>query len=343
MTSSKITNSQVATPIVTIGLPTFNRLSYLERSLQSALAQTYPRLEIIVSDNHSDDGTTEYLNGIKDDRLTILRQERNLGMMGNWNAILSAATGEFFLLLSDDDYLHPEAIAEMVRCFNRAGGEDSLGLVYGRTVIVDQNDRVMRITPAVPEKTTSPIDLMLAFFRHEQPMYPCSILLRTADIRDGNGYPAERFPLAADAYAWTRVASTGRSAAFVGQAFFYYRQHSANNCKIVDINQWVSNVENLLASIDSTLRSRGEDSAANKIRAAGHDYLSSMVSGLIVQESRSGKSLFTSFSSFMRWRQYFVRGRGPRNLVRAIARLLVPADFERRLTARKEDVARSTL
>jgi glycosyltransferase involved in cell wall biosynthesis len=341
MNSTNINNPQLAAPLVTIALPTFNRRSYLEQALQSALAQTYPRVEIIVSDNHSDDGTIEYLNGVADDRLTVLKQDTNLGMVGNWNACLAAATGDFFLLLSDDDYLHPKAIAEMVRRFNRAEG-DSVGLVYGRTIVVDENDRVMGITPPAPAKTL-PIDLMLAFFRHEQPMYPCSILFSTADLREVGGYPGARLPLAADAYAWTKVAASGRSAAFIDQALFYYRQHATNISKKVDIGQWVSNVEELLTSIDSTLLTRGEDSAANTVRAAGHDYLSSMVSGLVVQESRKGKDFFTSLSSFIRWRHYFVKGRGPRNLVRGIARLLVPATFERRLIARKADAARSSL
>jgi glycosyltransferase involved in cell wall biosynthesis len=340
MNSTKIDVSESATPLVTIGLPTFNRRSYVERALQSALAQSYPRVEVVVSDNHSDDATMEYLEGVPDQRLTILRQEQNLGMMGNWNACLEAATGDFFLLLSDDDYLHPDAIDEMVRAFDRTETENSIGLVYGRTVVVDEIDRVIRITPAAP-KTTSALDLMLAFFRHEQPMYPCSILLRTADIREGGGYPAARFPLAADAYAWTRVAAAGRSAAFVDQAFFYYRQHTANASKKVDIQQWVSNVENLLVSIDSTLLARGDSSKATKIRAAGYDYLSSMISGMIVQESRRGLGFFTSFSSFLRWRRYFLSGRGPRKLVRGIVRLLVPVNLEQRWVARKAEAARS--
>ena len=330
------TLTRSSTPLVTIALPTFNRRRYLERALQSSLDQTYPRVEVIVSDNDSNDGTFEFLSGIKNDRLTILRQPTNLGMMGNWNACLEKAAGDYFLLLSDDDYLHPEALSEMMRQLGQAE-ERNVGFVYGRTVVVDENERVLRMTPKAASNVTPPADLMLSFFRHQQPMYPCAILLKTDDLRDGGGYPGSRFPLAADAYVWTNIAAGGRSAAFVEEPYFFYRQHTSNQSKQVVIDDWVSNVEALLDAICSKLRSRGEAPAESKIAAAGYDYLSSMVSGLIVQECRRSGNRSAAIANFKRWRKYFVRGRGPRYLLKGAARILLPLRLERALRQRNTD------
>src|SRR5690625_3719051 len=91
-------------PRVTIGIPTFNRAStFLKQSLGSALAQDYPNLEIIVSDNQSEDETESYLRGIVDSRLRYLRQEKAVEPHENADTCLQEATGDYFLLLHDED------------------------------------------------------------------------------------------------------------------------------------------------------------------------------------------------------------------------------------------------
>lgn len=99
---------------LTIGIPTFNRSDYLVESLQSCLAQTIPDgelLEIIVSDNHSTDGTQKYLEHVSKKNwglgivMQTLRQSKTVSPMQNWQNVLNSARGEFFLLLSDDDRL----------------------------------------------------------------------------------------------------------------------------------------------------------------------------------------------------------------------------------------------
>ena len=79
-------------PKVTIAIPTYNRAAYLEQAIGSALAQTYPHVEVIVSDNCSTDATAEFVSQIRDNRLVSLQQQTNLGMIGNWNACMERAT-----------------------------------------------------------------------------------------------------------------------------------------------------------------------------------------------------------------------------------------------------------
>ncbi len=65
--------------------------------------QTVDSLEVIVSDNASDDETIEVLREFDDERLSVIRQPQNIGAIGNWNACLSAANGKYVTMLSDDD------------------------------------------------------------------------------------------------------------------------------------------------------------------------------------------------------------------------------------------------
>jgi glycosyltransferase involved in cell wall biosynthesis len=100
-------------PRVTIGIPTFNRAASLARALASCVAQTYPNLEIVVSDNASEDDTAGRCDAwaAQDDRIVVIRQPRNIGRERNFGAVLAAATGEYFMWLSDDDWLDEDYVA----------------------------------------------------------------------------------------------------------------------------------------------------------------------------------------------------------------------------------------
>ncbi|MBS3937574.1 MAG: glycosyltransferase family 2 protein, partial [Peptococcaceae bacterium] len=104
-------------PLVTVAIPTRNRANYLREAIRSALSQTYTALEVIVSDNASADNTQEVVNGFSDPRIRYFRHETGLEMVSNWNYCLEQATGEFFLLLSDDDALESDAITWFVEQF----------------------------------------------------------------------------------------------------------------------------------------------------------------------------------------------------------------------------------
>ena len=100
-------HSSSLAPLVTIGIPTFNRATTLQRSLNSALSQTHHRLEVLVFDDASSDDTEaicrEY--AARDSRVRYVRHARRLGLTANFNAIYAACTGEFAMMLSDDDWL----------------------------------------------------------------------------------------------------------------------------------------------------------------------------------------------------------------------------------------------
>ena len=107
-------NSQ---PLVSIGLPTYNRGALLRRAIESVLAQDYPNLELVISDNASTDETealcTEFSQ--KDSRVRYIRQPVNRGMAFNFRTVLEEAHGEYFMWLGDDDWLGANLISRCVR------------------------------------------------------------------------------------------------------------------------------------------------------------------------------------------------------------------------------------
>jgi glycosyltransferase involved in cell wall biosynthesis len=93
-------------PLVSVGIPTYNRPEGLRRTLQCITGQTYENLEIIVSDNCSpgpetEDVVREFV--LRDSRIKYFRQEENQGPTFNLKFVLEKANGEYFMWAADDD------------------------------------------------------------------------------------------------------------------------------------------------------------------------------------------------------------------------------------------------
>ena len=100
-------------PLVSVGIPTFNRPVGLRRTLQLICRQTYPNLEILVSDNASPGLETEQV--VReftevDQRVKYFRQSANVGAIANFRFVLAKASGEYFMWAADDDEWDPSFI-----------------------------------------------------------------------------------------------------------------------------------------------------------------------------------------------------------------------------------------
>jgi len=103
-------------PLVTIGVPTYNRANSLPRALDSLLSQTYNNLELIISDNASTDNTGEVVMRYarKDPRVRYIRKKENIGAMPNFLSLLPEAGGVYFMWASDDDLWDSKFVETLV-------------------------------------------------------------------------------------------------------------------------------------------------------------------------------------------------------------------------------------
>src|SRR5580692_1858936 len=97
------------TPAVTICLPTFRRLHYLKEAVAAAQAQSLRNIEVLISDDGDSAEIKRWSEGAvqADSRVRYRRNEKNLGLGGNWNECVSAARGEWVVIQGDDDRLLP--------------------------------------------------------------------------------------------------------------------------------------------------------------------------------------------------------------------------------------------
>ena len=106
-------------PLVSICIPVYNGETYIRQAIESVLAQTYTNFELIISDNLSTDKTLEIVDSIRDDRIKISKNKKNLGLVGNFNACIHKANGKYVKVLCCDDVLSPDAIKKEVDAFEK--------------------------------------------------------------------------------------------------------------------------------------------------------------------------------------------------------------------------------
>ncbi|WP_132054597.1 glycosyltransferase family 2 protein [Pseudocnuella soli] len=102
-------------PLVSVLVPTYNSAAFLEEAIESVLAQTYTNFELLIVDNQSTDNTKELVQQyLSDPRVQYQLNEKNLGMVGNFNRCLELAQGKYLKFLMSDDKFHPEILEKFV-------------------------------------------------------------------------------------------------------------------------------------------------------------------------------------------------------------------------------------
>lgn len=135
---------------VSICIPTYNqRPDFLRACIQSALAQTYPRIEVIVSENHSTNSAPQVIAEFDDSRLVVVRPPQHVSMAHNFIFAANQAKGDYLCFLSSDDLLHPDCCARLVPILDEY---PSVVFAYSRYCIIDASSHI-RFTPHTTGRT----------------------------------------------------------------------------------------------------------------------------------------------------------------------------------------------
>ena len=121
--------------LVCICIPTYNAGATIRETLESILAQTYPRLVVHVSDNASADDTLKIVESVADERVRIHRQEKNIGAEGNFNRCIQLAEGKYTAIFHADDIYEPDMVAKQV---NFLETHPEAGAVFTEASLIDE-------------------------------------------------------------------------------------------------------------------------------------------------------------------------------------------------------------
>lgn len=198
-------------PVVSVVTPTYNRAAYLAETIASVLGQDEPRIEHIVLDDGSTDGTAELLAGFGD-RIRAVSHP-NMGEQRTVNRGFELARGEFVMVVNSDDPLRPGAVAALVEVMRN---RPELVAAYPDWELIDAEGGVVETIRCAE------FDRNELLVRHQCMIGPGAIVRREVIERVGGRDPAYRF--VADFDFWLRVADAGPIAR-VPRALATWRRH----------------------------------------------------------------------------------------------------------------------
>jgi glycosyltransferase involved in cell wall biosynthesis len=129
------------TPRVSVVVPSYNNVSFIEATMDSILAQTFEDFELVVADHSSADGTWERLQHYRTDpRVRLLRTEAGGGAARNWERVTSSARGELLKLVCGDDVIYPDCLRRQVEAMD---ANPSVVLVAAQRDLIDARGAIL--------------------------------------------------------------------------------------------------------------------------------------------------------------------------------------------------------
>ena len=265
-------------PLVTIGIPTRNRNAYLMRAVASVLKQSYQQIEVVVSDNASNDDTLKNIKKIDDSRLRIVEHNENIGMVSNFNETLQAARGKYFIMLSDDDYLAPNAIEILINAFeNKIENVDGnkVGVSWTPATIVDSNGSEKWVSTEGPA-CESGFDFIVGSFQDGRGPRFCGVMVRTSDARTVGGYQEKHGP-PCDVGNWSQIALRYPYVVCTQKSLAFYTIHPSSETTATSSDTWKKSAESIIGDLLDYLNKNGRSAETIKMRLLGDNLIGDLL------------------------------------------------------------------
>ena len=119
-------------PKVSVCIPSFNGAPWIRAAIDSALAQDFTDLEVVVCDDASTDETVDVARGVGDARIRVIANSERVGMARNWNRSVRESKGTYIKFLMQDDRLAPECVGRMLELM---AADPGVGMVFCARVL----------------------------------------------------------------------------------------------------------------------------------------------------------------------------------------------------------------
>ncbi len=203
--------------LVSIIVPTYNYVAYIRGAVESALAQTYRPVEIIVVDDGSTDNIKEVLSDyIASDKINYIYQE-NKGLAGARNTGINASRGDYICFLDSDDLIHEKKTEIQVKSLEE---NPEYGVAFSDFSYIRDHD----LSSLIPANVKYSGELNFSKIISGEYMVIHAALIRR-EVFERVGYFDESLRKCEDYDFWLRIAMKGIRFLFIDQVLAYYRLH----------------------------------------------------------------------------------------------------------------------
>lgn len=219
-------------PLVTVVVPSYNAEPFIEETIQSVLAQTFPDVEVLVVDDGSSDATCRIVSQLGP-KVRLIQQSR-AGVCVARNRGLDEARGRFICFLDHDDVWHRNKLAAQLRVFDR---DPELAVVHTAETrwTPDETGRHPPAATVLEQSPVPEIDAELSGWVYHHLLVDSYILtsaamMRVDTVREVGAFDPQ-LPYSEDWDLWLRLSRKWRFAKLRG-AFVLYRQHASQGSRM---------------------------------------------------------------------------------------------------------------
>ena len=190
-------------PLVSILIPTYNSVDFVEDTVRSIMNQTYTNIEIVIVDDASTDGTMKILEKLskEDKRIKLSQNKKNLGITDNMNNGIHKCIGKYIAILDGDDWAYPYRIEEQVKLMEK---DEEVVLCAGYMDICDENLNV-KTTRTYPLKDK---EIRRAMVKYDPISHPSSMWRKDALLK--TDLYSKNFPICRDYDLIVRISKFGK-------------------------------------------------------------------------------------------------------------------------------------
>lgn len=218
--------SQRPLPLVSIVTPSFNQAAYLEETIQSVLTQDYPRIEYIVIDGGSTDGSVDVIQKYQN-RLAFWVSEQDKGQTDAINKGFNRAKGDILAWINSDDTYNPKAVGEAVLYLME---NPDVAMVYADCDFIDEQGRVIG---KFASRQTDYKKLRQGYVHiPQQTMFFRAKYWKEVGPLDPSFYFAMDYDL------WVRIAARAPIKYLPGRTWANFRIHTSSKTNVNDERGW---------------------------------------------------------------------------------------------------------
>ncbi len=197
-------------------LPVKNGGEYVKECVRSILAQTYPNFILHILENCSNDGTSEWLQTLHDERIIIIPSEKALSIEENWARILSIQRNEFMTIIGHDDLLDDNYLEVMKGLIHQY---PDASLYQTHFNFIDAKGNFIRHCKPMKEKQTA-AEFLSCFLQRNIDVNGTGFMMRSKDYDAIGGIPSYPNLLFADFELWIKLTSLNYKVICFCRGFF---------------------------------------------------------------------------------------------------------------------------
>ncbi len=216
------TCSAIQPALISVLLPVYNGGEYLKQSLESLLNQEFRQFEILIIDDCSTDSSFDFLQHIKDPRVSLFRNEQNKGLFFNLNFLVTQSKSLLIKLWAQDDIMYPNCLGSFVDFFKKF---PHIGFCYSGRDIIDEHgvireNKKVDITPTI---ISTELHARIAYYTGSIAGNIANVCINKKSL-DEVGPFNEQMKISADFDMWVRLAKDHETG-FIREKLIQLRDH----------------------------------------------------------------------------------------------------------------------